>query len=114
MIQQKELREILSIEPQEQKSKIGENEIFVGNKPFMKYVRSAEILLRNKNFDLILIRARGMNISKAVDLAESVKNKFCNDLKLNISDIKTSTENYMKENRDFSVSVIELTLKRTK
>jgi DNA-binding protein Alba len=112
MIQQKELKETLSIEPQEQKTKIREYEIFMGGKPFMKYVRSAEILLRNKNLNLIIIRARGMNISKAVDLAESVKNKFCKDLNLSISEIKTSTENYMKDNREFSVSVIELTIKK--
>jgi len=106
----KELKETLSVKPTEHKTNIKENEIYVGSKPFMKYVRSAEILLRTKRFNLIIIRARGMNISKAVDLAESVKNKFCNDLNLSISSIKTHTEQYMKDNRDFSVSSIELTL----
>jgi len=109
--QVKELKETLSIKPVEQENKLKENEIFMGNKEFMKYVRCAEILLRNKNLKLIKIRGRGMNISKAVDLAESVKNKFCKDLNISISDIKTSTDNYIKEGREFSVSAIELTLK---
>jgi len=108
----KVLKEIISVEPLEQKTKIRVNEIFVGNKEFMRYVRSAEILLRNKNFDLITIRARGMSISRAVDLAESIKNKFCQDLHITISDIKTSTEKYEKEGREFSISIIEITLKK--
>jgi DNA-binding protein len=107
----KELAENLSIKTSEVKSKIKENQIFVGNKPFMRYVRSAEILLRNKNLKLISIRARGINISKAVDLIEAIKNKFCADLKL-ISSITTSTERFMREDREAFVSVIEITLKR--
>lgn len=106
-----ELAENLGIRTSEVKSKIKENQIFVGNKPFMRYVRSCEILLRNKNLRLISIRGRGMNISKAVDLAEAVKNKFCADLKL-IMDISTSTEKFLREDREVSVSIIELNLKR--
>jgi DNA-binding protein Alba len=108
---EKELTENLSINTSEVKSKIKENQIFVGNKPFMRYVRSAEILLRNKNLKLISIRGRGMNIVKAVDLAEAVKNKFCADLKL-IMEISTSTEKFLREDKEVSVSIIELNLKR--
>ena len=108
---EKELAENLAVNTSEVKSKIKENQIFVGNKPFMKYVRSAEILLRNKNLHIISIRGRGMNISKAVDLAEAVKNKFCTDLNLTMA-ISTSTEKFLKEDREVSVSVIELNLKR--
>jgi len=104
------LAENLNVKTSETKSKIKENQIFVGNKPFMKYVRSCEILLRNKNLKLISIRGRGMNISKAVDLAEAVKNKFCSDLNLKM-DISTSTEKYQKEDKELSISVIELNLK---
>jgi DNA-binding protein Alba len=105
------LAENLSMNTSEIKSKIKENQIFVGPKPFMKYVRSAEILLRNKNLKLISIRARGMNIGKAVDLTEAIKNKFCADLKLN-SSITTSTEKFNKDDKEFSVSVIEINLTR--
>lgn len=107
----KELAENLSIQTSEVKSKIKENQILVGNKPFMRYVRSAEILLRSKNLKSISVRARGANITKAVDLIEAVKNKFCKDLNLT-SSVTTSTEKFMKEDREFFVSIIEITLKR--
>lgn len=111
VVVEKELAENLSIKTVEEKSKIKENQIFVGNKPFMRYVRSAEILLRNKNLKSITIRGRGICIGKSVDLAEAVQKKFCADLKLVMS-ISTSTESFIKEDRNFSVSVIELTLKK--
>lgn len=105
------LVENLSVNSLEVKSKIKENQIFVGNKPFMRYVRSCEILLRNKNLKIISIRGRGMNISKAVDLAEAVKNKFCADLNLQMV-VSTSTEKFQREDKEVSVSIIELNLKR--
>jgi DNA-binding protein Alba len=92
---------------------IKENEIFIGQKPFPRYIRSAEILFRNKNLKTIVIRGRGMNVGKAVDVSEAVKNKFCADLKLS-SSVSISTENYKKEDREFYVSVIEITLERKK
>jgi DNA-binding protein Alba len=105
------LAENFSVKPQEIKSNIGENQIFVGAKPFMRYVRTAEILLRNKNLKLISIRGRGMMIGKAVDLAEAIRHKFCADLKLN-SSIQTYTEKFTKDDKEFSVSVIEVNLMR--
>jgi DNA-binding protein Alba len=88
------------------------NEIFVGNKPFMNYVRSAEILLRNKNLSLIKIRGRGKNAVRAIDLSEAIKNKFCEDLKLNTSKIAIGTEKFKKDEQEFSISVIEICLER--
>lgn len=108
---EKELAENLTVKTSEVKSNIKENQIFVGNKPFMRYVRSAEILLRNKNLKLISIRARGINIRKAVDLAEVVKNKFCADLKL-ISSISIFTEKFIKDDKELSVSAIEINLRK--
>jgi DNA-binding protein Alba len=92
---------------------IKENEIFIGQKPFMRYIRSAEILFRNKNLKTIVIRGRGMNVGETVDVSEAVKNKFCADLKLS-SSVSISTENYKKEDREFYVSVIEIELKKGK
>ena len=109
---EKTLTEDISIKTSEVKSKIKENQILVGSKPFMRYIRSAEILLRSKNLRIISIRARGINISKAVDLTEAIKNKFCADLNL-ISSVRTSTEKFMRENKETFVSVIEIELRRT-
>jgi len=109
---EKQLSESLAIQTSETKTKIKENQILVGAKPFMKYVRSAEILLRNKNLHLITIRARGsINIGKAVDLVEAVKHRFCPDLKLSSSTI-TSTEKFIRDEKEAFVSVIEIMLKR--
>ena len=108
-----ELAEKISINTSETRTKIRENEIIVGSRPFMTYIRSVEILLRSKNLRHIIIRARGMNIIKAVDLTEAIKNKFCVDLKLN-THIVTSTEKFYREGNDkeFYVSIIEINLKR--
>lgn len=107
----KNLIEQIAVKTVTKQDGIGENEIRMGNKPFMKYVRSCEILLRNKNLKTISIRGRGMMIGKAVDLSEAVKHKFCLDLKLS-SSIDAHTEKFMKDDKEFSVSVIEITLKR--
>jgi DNA-binding protein Alba len=108
----KQLEENLAIKTSEVKSKIKENQIFVGSKPFLKYVRSVEILLRNKNLPLITVRARGsVNIGKAVDLVEAVKHRFCPDLKLT-SSATTSTEKFIRDEKEAFVSVIEVILRR--
>lgn len=105
------LSENIKISPSQEKSKIKENQIFVGAKPFMLYVRSAEILLRNKNLRHISIKARGMNIGKAVDLEEAIRHKFCADLNLSVNTI-VSTDKFEKDGKDIAVSLIELILKR--
>jgi DNA-binding protein Alba len=111
---EKSLVEQMPLKSSESKSQIKENQVIVGSaKPFMRYVRSAEILLRNKNLKSISVRARGAaNIGKAVDLIEAVKNRFCEDLGLK-SSVITSTEKFTtKENKEVFVSVIEIFLDR--
>lgn len=88
-----------------------ENVILVGNKDFLTYMRSLELLFRKKNKKEVVLIARGQNIKKAVDLAEASKNKFLEDLKLSIKDVKISTTNFKdKEDIMRSVSCIEITL----
>lgn len=52
-----------------------ENTIFVGKKPPMSYVLAC-LTAFHEGADDVLIKARGMSISKAVDVAEMVRNKF--------------------------------------
>ena len=106
-----DLSESIGIKTSEVKSKIKENQILVGSKNFMRYIRSAEILLRSKNLRQISVRARGANIGKAVDLVEAVKHKFCSDMDL-VSQVRISTEKFLKEEREIMVSVIEIDLIR--
>ena len=86
--------------------------VFIGEKPFVNYLRSIELLLRTKNMPKIFIKARGKHMNKAIDLAEASKNKFCKDLDLKIGKVEISTENFEKEGKEFSVSCIEIVLNR--
>src|SRR3989344_4275254 len=66
-----------------------ENTVFVGKKPNMSYVL-AVVTQFNTGQSEVRIRARGHAISKAVDVAEIVRNKFVQEAK--VSDIKIGTE----------------------
>ncbi len=84
------------------------NIIYIGKKNTMSYVL-AVITQFNQGVDSVIIKARGKTISKAVDVAEIVKNKFVNTLKIKSIDI--STEEIITENNTpMKVSAIEITL----
>ena len=85
-----------------------ENTIFVGNKPPMSYVL-AVVTQFNGGSDIVQIKARGRAISRAVDTAEIVRNRFVQDAK--VKDIKIGTESITnEEGRNSNVSSIEITL----
>ena len=65
-----------------------ENIVFVGSKPVMNYVLAVVTQLNKKETENVVIKARGRAISRAVDVAEIVKNKFVNDV--NVQKISTS------------------------
>ncbi len=57
----------------------------------------------------VMIKARGRAISRAVDTAEIVRNRFVQDAK--VKDIKIGTESITnEEGRNSNVSSIEITL----
>jgi DNA-binding protein len=65
----------------------------------------------NSGSDEVVIKARGRSISKAVDVAEIVRNRFVNDS--NVTDIKISTEELEgEEGRTANVSSIEIFLNK--
>ena len=85
-----------------------ENTIFVGNKPPMSYVL-AVVTQFNGGSDIVLIKARGRAISRAVDTAEIVRNRFVKDAK--VKEIVIGTETITnEEGRSSNVSSIEITL----
>lgn len=53
-----------------------ENLILVGDKPIMRYVDVAIIKFANDGMSNIIIKARGMYISRAVDVVEITKRKL--------------------------------------
>jgi DNA-binding protein len=89
-----------------------ENIIFVGNKPPMSYVL-AVVTQFNGGSDEVVIKARGRAISRAVDTAEIVRNRFVQNAK--VKDIKIGTESITnEEGRNSNVSSIEIALIATK
>ena len=91
-----------------EKGTADENTIFVGNKPPMSYVL-AVVTQFNGGSNQVQIKARGRAISRAVDTAEIVRNRFVTDSK--IKDIVIGTEAITnEEGRTSNVSSIEITL----
>ncbi len=84
-----------------------EHVVFVGNKPVMNYVLAALTQL-NEGAGEVTIKARGRAISRAVDVAEILRNRFMPNL--NIKGIKIDTEELESEGRSVNVSTIEIAL----
>jgi DNA-binding protein len=85
-----------------------ENIVYVGKKSVMCYVL-AVITQFNNGAAEVEIKARGKVISRAVDVAEIVRNRFMPDAKL--KEIKISTEELTSEDGSKSkVSAIEIAL----
>jgi len=98
-----------------EEGKKDENTIYVGNKPPMSYVLAVVTQFNMSGSDEVVIKARGRAISRAVDTAEIVRNRFVKDA--DVKDIKISTESMTnEEGRTSNVSSIEicLTTKTTK
>ena len=84
------------------------NTIYVGSKPVMNYVL-AVVTQFNEGSESVLLRARGKAISRAVDAAEIVRNRFVSEAK--IQDINISTEEIENYNNETTnVSIIEILL----
>lgn len=88
-----------------------ENTVFVGKKPTMAYVLAAVTQMNQNGSDEVIVKARGRAISKAVDVAEIVRNKFITDIK--VDNIQISTEELTSEDgTPLRVSSIEIFLKK--
>ena len=83
-----------------------ENTVYVGKKPTMNYVL-AVVTQFNSGSDDIVIKARGKSISRAVDVAEIVRNRFVPTS--SVTDIKIDTEALdTDEGNTVNVSSIEI------
>jgi DNA-binding protein len=107
------MSEEASEEKTTKKSKTNEDVIFVGNKPSMSYVLAVVTQFQSTGSEEVVIKARGRAISRAVDTAEIVRNRFIKDLIL--KDIKIGTESVTnEEGRSSNISSIEIYLKAKK
>lgn len=93
----------------ESKQTVEENFVFVGKKGVMAYVL-AVITQLGEGAKEVTVKARGKSISRAVDVAEIVRNKS-QDIKLSSIDISTE-EVETEDGRPLKVSAIAIKLKK--
>jgi DNA-binding protein len=87
-----------------------ENIVYIGNKPVMNYVL-AVVTQMNSGASEVALKARGRAISRAVDVAEIVRNRFIPDAQLESIDISTE-EILNNEGTNTNVSSIEIKLSK--
>ena len=90
------------------KTRAADNVVFVGRKPTMSYVL-AVITQFTDGLKEVHIKARGRSISRAVDVAEIVRNRFLGDVKVKSIDIGTE-ERVVEEGNKINVSTIDIAL----
>jgi len=89
---------------------VDENTIFIGKKPVMNYVL-AVVTQFNSGSSEIVIKARGRAISRAVDVAEIVRNRFIKEAQL--KDIRIATEEVTTDDgATLKVSSIEIFMEK--
>ena len=82
--------------------------VIVGLKPIMNYVVACMTLF-NAGAPSIRVRARGRNISKAVDVVEMLRRVFLKDIEVEKIDLGTETHT-VPTGKEASVSTIEIRL----
>ncbi|PLW79843.1 DNA-binding protein [Candidatus Woesearchaeota archaeon] len=91
-----------------------DNVIFVGKKAFMNYVSGVVMQFTTQEADEIVVKARGNNISRAVDVALISSTKFL-DNQIEVKDIQIDLEDLENKNqKPVKVSTIEITLVKKK
>ncbi len=93
------------------KEKTAENVVFIGIKPVMNYVL-AVITQFNQGGPTVTLKARGKAISRTVDVAEIVRNRFLQGLV--VQSISIGTEEVQGESGAVNVSTIEIVLSKGK
>jgi len=87
-----------------------ENTVYIGKKPTMNYVLAVVSQINSGN-DNICIKARGRAISRAVDVAEIVKNRFVQNL--GYKEVRIATEQLSgQDGGSANVSSIEIYMAR--
>ena len=88
--------------------RIDDNVVYVGQKPTMSYVL-AVITQFTGGLKEVHLKARGRSISRAVDVAEIVRNRFLENLKIQNIEIGTE-EREVEEGKKINVSTIDIKL----
>lgn len=87
-----------------------QNVVYIGKKPVMSYVLAVITHFNSSGAKDVVLKARGMSITTAVDVAEIVRRRFMD--KLQVENIKIGTEELTGEDgRARAVSFMEISLK---
>ncbi len=89
-------------------TRAADNVVFVGRKPTMSYVL-AVITQFSNGLKEVHVKARGRSISRAVDVAEIVRNRFLGDNKVKSIEIGTE-EREVEEGNKINVSTVDIHL----
>jgi len=92
----------------EEAEKTEDNVIFVGRKPSMAYVLGVITQFSDGKSE-IHIKARGKAISRAVDVAEIVRRRFINDVKIKSIEVGTE-ERELEDKTKINVSSIDIVI----
>jgi archaea-specific DNA-binding protein len=88
------------------------NEIFIGKKPLMTYVTATLVQLANE--PIVIIKARGKSITRAVDVAQIIVKRM-NTLGYKIGPVKIGSQSVQSQDgRNRNVSTIEVYISRAK
>lgn len=93
---------------QDDSEQAADNTVYVGSKPAMNYALAVVTQLNDGN-DLVNVKARGKAISRAVDVAEIVRNRFRDTV--DVDDIVIGTDEIDTDDGEtINVSSIHITL----
>ena len=89
-----------------------QNVVYIGRKPVMSYVLAVITHFNMPDAKDVVLKARGMAITTAVDVAEITRRRFMTALA--VEKISIGTEEMTgEEGRTRAVSFVEITLSRT-
>jgi len=92
----------------ETKGRLEDNVVFIGQKPSMSYVLAVITQFTNGQPE-VLIKARGKAISRAVDVAEIVRRRFLQDVRIKAIEVGTE-ERELEDKTKLNVSTMTITL----
>lgn len=85
------------------------NVVYIGRKPVMSYVLAVMMHLNTPNAKEVVLKARGMSITTAVDVAEITRRRFMDAL--TIANIEIGTEDLPQDGGGTrAVSTMQITL----
>jgi DNA-binding protein len=104
-VKEKKTEEVKEVK---EKKRMDDNVVYVGQKPTMSYVL-AVITQFSGGLNEVHLKARGRSISRAVDVAEIVRNRFLENAKIQNIEIGTE-EREVEEGNKINVSTIDIKL----